>query len=193
MLSAAETARLVTAAELLAEARREAGRIVAEAEEVYARRQEEGYQEGLAEGRLAQAEKMMETTLAAVEYLEALESTIVRVVADSVRKVAGNLDPGNLIVNIVHKALESVRGQQRALIRLSPEDEKRARSRLEETLGASLGQTGWLEIKADPRLKRGDCLLESELGVVDAGLETQLRVIEEALKSRVRGSGGVGE
>ena len=37
-------------------------------------------------------------------------------------------------------------------------------------------------------MKRGDCILESELGVVDAGLETQLKAIENALAGKIKES-----
>ena len=33
-----------------------------------------------------------------------------------------------------------------------------------------------------------DCILESELGVVDAGLETQLRALENALAGKIKES-----
>ena len=41
---------------------------------------------------------------------------------------------------------------------------------------------------ADPRMKPGDCILECELGVVDASLETQLKTIEHALLGKIRES-----
>ena len=37
-------------------------------------------------------------------------------------------------------------------------------------------------------MKPGDCILESELGVVDAGLETQLRALENALAGKIKES-----
>ena len=46
----------------------------------------------------------------------------------------------------------------------------------------------FLDVTADPRMKPGDCILECELGVVDASLETQLKAIEHALLGKIRES-----
>lgn len=45
-----------------------------------------------------------------------------------------------------------------------------------------------VDVTADPRMKPGDCILECELGVVDASLETQLKAIEHALLGKIRES-----
>ena len=42
-----------------------------------------------------------------------------------------------------------------------------------------------LEVVADHRLKGGGCVLETELGIVDASVELQLQALEKALKSRI--------
>ena len=43
----------------------------------------------------------------------------------------------------------------------------------------------FLDVVPDASLERGACLLESELGVVDASLETQLKALENALRSKI--------
>ena len=43
----------------------------------------------------------------------------------------------------------------------------------------------FLDVVPDARLERGAGLLESELGVVDASLETQLKALENALRSKI--------
>ena len=43
----------------------------------------------------------------------------------------------------------------------------------------------FLDIAADSRLKRGACLIESELGVVDSSLDTQLEAIKRAILKRI--------
>jgi type III secretion protein L len=39
----------------------------------------------------------------------------------------------------------------------------------------------FLDVQADSRLSANGCVLETEIGVVDATLETQLKAIEKAL------------
>ena len=188
ILRAGEYARLLEAEELLAHAGREAEGILARAETVFEERRREGYEQGLLEGRMEQAEKMMETTLEAVEFIEKIESTLVGVVASAVRKIIGELDDRERIVRVVRTALLTVRSQQKVLIRVSPSDEAAVREALAAMMTASPGGVSFLDVVADPRMDPGDCLLESELGVVDAGIESQLKAVENALTGKFRES-----
>lgn len=137
------------------------------------------------EGRLEHAEKVMETVLSSVEYIEGIEATLVNVVAVAVRKVIGEIDENERIVRIVRNALVTVRNQQHVTIRVAPADEKAVRAELASMLASVPGGTSFLDVVPDARLERGACLLESELGVVDASLETQLKALENALRSKI--------
>ena len=188
VLRMTEYARLVEANEALAAAKEQAAIIRGEAEQAYEDRKREGYEDGLMEGRMEQAEKMMETALQAVEYIEGLEDTLVKVVSSAVRKIIGELDDTECMVRVVRNALAVVRSQQKVLIRVAPVDEPGVREALAAMLAASPDGGALLDVTADPRMKHGDCILECELGVVDASLETQLKAIENALLSKIRKS-----
>ena len=144
-----------------------------------------GYRDGVEEGRLEHAEKVMETVLSSVEYIEGIEATLVNVVAVAVRKVIGEIDENERIVRIVRNALVTVRNQQHVTIRVAPADEKAVREGLASMLASVPGGASFLDVVPDARLERGACLLESELGVVDASLETQLKALENALRSKI--------
>ena len=188
LIRAEEYSRLLEAGELLAAARGRADAIRAEAEEAYETRRREGYEDGVMEGRMEQAEKMMETAMQAVEYIEHIEETLVKVVTSAVRKIIGELDERERIVRVVRTALVSVRSQQKVLIRVCPADEPAVREALAAMIASAPGGVSFLDVSADPRMKPGDCILESELGVVDAGLETQLRALENALAGKIKES-----
>ncbi|MBQ3059976.1 MAG: HrpE/YscL family type III secretion apparatus protein [Desulfovibrio sp.] len=187
ILRAREYAQLLEADSLLHLACEQAEHIRASAEASFEEKKREGYEQGLLEGRMEQAEKMMETTLEAVEYIEKLEGSLVNIVAAAVRKIIGELDDRERIVRVVRTALLSVRSQQKVLVRVSPSDEAAVREALAVMMSASLGGINFLDVAADPRMHHGDCLLESELGVVDASLESQLKAIENALAGKFRG------
>ena len=170
---------------LLDAARERAAEMDREAQAAYERRREEGYRDGQEEGRLEHAEKVLETVLSSVEYIEGIESTLVRVVSEAIRKVIGEVDENERIVRIVRNALTTVRNQQRVLIRVAPADEKPVREALAAMLTAVPGSTSFVDVVGDARLERGACLLESELGVVDASLETQLKALENAFRAKI--------
>ena len=181
VLKASEAAVLLEANAVLDAARERVADMERKAGEAYERRREEGYRDGVEEGRLEHAEKVMETVLSSVEYIEGIEATLVNVVAVAVRKVIGEIDENERIVRIVRNALVTVRNQQHVTIRVAPADEKAVR----EGLASMLGGASFLDVVPDARLERGACLLESELGVVDASLETQLKALENALRSKI--------
>ena len=184
ILRAAEYARLLEAQSLLDDARAEAEAIRKRAEEAYEERKKQGYEDGVLDGQMQQAEKMLEPGMQAVEYLEGLERQIVEVVTTAVRKIVGELDDKERIVRVVRTALEQVRGRQRVVVRVCPEEEPQVREALAPMLARSSAANG-IELVADQRMKAGDCMLESEMGVVDAGLEVQLKAIEHALTARI--------
>lgn len=185
VLKASEASLLLEAQAILDAARERAAEMDREAQAAYERRREEGYRDGREEGRLEHAEKVLETVLSSVEYIEGIESTLVRVVSEAIRKVIGEVDENERIVRIVRNALTTVRNQQRVLIRVAPADEKPVREALAAMLTAVPGSTSFVDVVADARLVRGACLLESELGVVDASLETQLKALENAFRAKI--------
>ena len=188
ILKAGEAADYLTALELLAElkARGEAQDLAAE--EAYHKRREEGYRDGLEAGRLEYADKIMETVLSSVEYLENLEVRLVKLVGEVTRKLLGEMDSQEVIVRLVRQALASVRTEQKLLIRVSVREEAAVRTGLAGLLKRPEGGTGFLVVAADPDLPPGSCFLESEMGVVEASLETQLRNLEKALLRRIKNS-----
>ncbi len=189
IVKAEEAAAFFEAQDLIRAWEEQAARLDRAAEEERERRRQEGYEEGLAAGRLEYTEKIMETVFRSVEYIEGLETALVKVVGEAVRRIVGEMDDDERIVRLVRQALGAVRGEKRVLVRVAPRDEKAVRRDLAALLGRNAG-SGFLELVADPRLGSGECLLESELGVVEASLETQLRNLETALLNRVKDSGG---
>ena len=189
LLKADEVAVLLQANEILDTARQRAEEMMRQAEIAYESRREEGYRDGQEEGRLEHAEKVLETVLSSVDYLSSLEKTIVEVVTTSIRKVIGEIDANELIVRIVRNALTAVRNQQRVTIRVAPADEKAVSEALAAMIQSVPGDVGFIDVVADGRLERGSCLLESELGVVDASIETQLKALEHAFYAKIQAQG----
>ncbi len=189
LIKAGEAAVFFEARDLIRAWEERAAQLDQAAEEERERRFQQGYEDGLAAGRLEYTEKIMEAVIQSVEYIEGLETTLVKVVGEAVRRIVGEMDDDERIVRLVRQALGAVRGEKRVLVRVAPRDEKAVRLDLAALLGRNAG-SGFLELVPDPRLQPGECLLESELGVVEASLETQLRNLETALLNRVKDGGG---
>lgn len=180
VLKARDCAELYEADRIVEAAQARAREILEEAERAYQKRYEEGYAEGLEAGKLENAQKVMETVLASVEFIEHIESTVVSVVTQSIRKIVGEMEDEKRIVGIVQTALNNVRGEQKVTVRVSPKDEPAVNRAL-----AAMTAGSYLVVVADPRLSPDSCILESDLGVIDASLSTQLKALENAFHNKI--------
>ncbi len=181
VIKAADYAATLEAQDILAAARAEAGRIVADAKATYESEKIRGREDGLAEGKEWAAEQMLETAARGADYLASLEERVVDVVVRSLRRIVGEMDDRERIVRVVRHALEVVRNQRQVILRVSPAEIDAVRARLHEILAGFPGVTN-LEVTA-----AGGCILETEIGVVDASVDVQLEAIVKALTKRMKG------
>lgn len=165
-------------------ARREAEQIVAKAEQERTASVEAGLQLGYEEGLkgwnhiLAGAREARENLKA--EWEESLLHLAVRV-AEKIIGEQLRLHP-DTIVPIVREALRSV-GQERQLTLLIHPDHRESVQANLDRLQALVGSSRQIHLVANPDIAPGGCVVESELGVIDAKLETQLKCLEEILLS----------
>ena len=185
LIKSAELGQLFEASALLEAAREKAASMEKAALEAYEEKRQEGYRDGLEEGKLEHAEKMMETIISSVEFIEGIESPRVNVVTQSIRKIIGEMGDRERIVAIVRNALNVVRGQQKVTVRVSPADEEAVLQAMAAMTSSASGSS-FLTVIADVRLEKDSCILESELGVVDASLSTQLKALENAFLSKIQ-------
>ena len=178
------------AAGILAEARRQADAIVAEADQHREGEKARGYAEGRAEAEAEAADRRITLAVGTADYIESLEESVVELVISGVRKILGSFDDRALAVRVVSGALAVMRNQKQVTLRVSPDNAESLREQLDTLLSSHPG-IGMIEVVADPRLKPGDCVLESDLGIVDAGLHTQLDRLEAALSKHL-GDGRTG-
>jgi flagellar biosynthesis/type III secretory pathway protein FliH len=144
----------------------------------------DGYTEGLSKWN----EILAGTSQKAAELTKVWEDTMLKLSVRVAEKIIGEqlkLHP-DTIVSIIKEVLQGVRFGKHLIIQVNEEDAAEARSRV-TSLRASLGVSNEIEIVASTSVPRGGCLIESELGVVDARLETQLKCLEDVL---VRGVSG---
>ena len=177
--------KFFAAEEIILESKKKAQEILDKAEEIYKNRFEQGLTEGKEEGKSEYTFKIMDMVLSQVDSLESLEKQLVEVVTKSVNKIIGDLDEKDRIVRVVRKGLSAVRGEKRIVVRVSTHDEPIVREDLKAYLLSDDGRGGYIEVIGDVNLKKGDCILETQMGVVEASLDTQLKILSESLSARV--------
>ncbi|MCG8566391.1 MAG: HrpE/YscL family type III secretion apparatus protein [Desulfobacterales bacterium] len=184
ILKQADYGRLIEADAILEEARKTASETLAQAMEIYEARKKQGYEDGLEEGRMQHAEKIMDTAMEAINYFESMEKSIAGLVTQCLEKVLGEMDQEELILRIVKNGLAVARNEKKVVVRVCDTDLKRVNDAVSTMLQTYPG-ISVLDISADARLTPGACIIESELGVVDASLDTQLTAIKRAIARRI--------
>ena len=187
VLKAPESGILLEADGLLAAAAQRVAEMEEASKLAYEEQRQKGYADGQEACRAEYAEKMLEMALQSVNYIEGMEKTIVNVVTEAVERVIGEMEPDERIVRIVRTALTAVRNQRRVVVRVAPADEKPVREALAPMLSDGPGGSSFLNISSDPRLTPGSCILESELGVLDASLDTQINALKRAFNAKIKG------
>jgi type III secretion protein L len=185
IIKASEYAIMAEASTLLDHARLEAERILAQAQETAKAMREKGYRDGVREGKQKIAEKMLETVQRTVDYMASAEETICELVVTATRRVIGEIEDRERIVRIVRNALAVVKSQKQVVVKVSQQDMDAVRGEIVELMRQFPG-IEYIDVIADPRLPPQSCVLESDMGIVDASVGVQLAAIKNALIKTVR-------
>jgi type III secretion system HrpE/YscL family protein len=173
---------LRSADEILADAARQAevvlGAARAGARELEAstraRAADEGRDEAAALLAVAAAERQ--------RMLGAVQGDVVALAVEIARKIIHReleVDP-ELAARLCTGALRQVALARAVTLRVSPDDLATVGSR-SQALAAVLEEGASLKVVGDAAVGRGGCVVESDMGRIDARLETQLAAIERAL------------
>lgn len=194
LLNNVEVAR-VSAEQIINEARSEAKKLVeaakAESEAVWNRAfesaKQEGFETGMKEaGRETERLKLelaRERERQQEEYtdlLNSMEQDLVSVILDVFTKVTGAIsyDKKDIILHLINRTLEGKEDSRQFIVRVSGEDFQYVTEHKEDILG-NLLPGGALDIVKDATLSKNQCFIETDGGIFECGLDTQMsRLIE---------------
>lgn len=152
--------------------------------EGYKQGQQRGYQDALRETTelVLGARTMYAHTLGARErLLRSLQPEVARLamkIADRVTATAAAANP-EIVANQVLEALERVKDREQIRVHVAPDDLDQARQR-REVFEKMLEGAKSFDIVSDPKVDRGGCVIETNLGNVDARIQTQLGALQIA-------------
>ena len=185
LVKAADAATVCSAAEIVAAAEAEAARIREEAKAAFEEEKKKGYEKGLQDGKLEIAMQKLELVDSSVAFMESVERKMADVVMKALKAFVVEVGDEEMVVQIVRKTMNAViRTQRQVTLKVSPEMVEAVRSRV-AGFRAAYPTVDTLDVVEDPRLKGAACILETEAGVADASVETQLAAIEKSLKRHI--------
>lgn len=185
-----ENAR-IAAEKILEEARAEA--LILKEEEKQ-KGHEEGYQRGVQEAKqqmeAQEAEQLdhferMKQSLEEdyARQIQQIEPMLVEIICKLLHKITGVVvaDYQDVLVHIIDNAVKDIENCSHLAIKVSEDDYADVYSRL-EWLRQQLNSNTELELVADPKLEKLECLIETDTGIINCGLDEQLRNLTADLK-----------
>ena len=181
VLKAAEYTQWLEAGDLVQAARQKAAQIKEAAVEAFDEEKQRGYREGLACARQKETDQIMVLSSRIIQYLAGLEKQVAGSVMLALKKILDRFEHRDLLYRMVATAIKDIRDQSRLRIRVAPLQAAALKEKAGELVAGHV-DLNFLEIEADSRLADTDCMIETETGIIDAGLKTQLALIENALE-----------
>ena len=182
LLKATDYATYLDAQAVLEAARRRAAEIEADAKATFEAERQRGYQQGVAEAKQAMSEQLSATVAATAHHLDSVERQLIDLVLTSVTRIVGEFEADELALRLVRKGLSAMRGAQQIKLRLAP---ARAQA-LEQRLAEEFPDVAIVDVIADPDLADDDCLLESELGTVNASASAQIDALLHSFNEHLK-------
>jgi type III secretion protein L len=186
VVRAHELAAWRSAEQIIADAVAQAEAIEHAAQAAFEAERQRGFKAGQEEARLEQAEQMMENVSRTIDYFAQVESRMVDLVMQAVQKIMSDYDDRERVVITVKNVLSVMRNQKQLTLRLHPHQVDGVKERVNDLLAAYPG-VGYIDILGDHRVKLGACILESDIGMVEASMEGQLAALQAAF-TKVLGS-----
>jgi len=185
VVKAADVATVRTAAEIVAAAESQAAQIREDAKAAYEEERKKGYDKGIAEGKTEIAMQKLDLVDSSVAFMENVEGKMSEIVMKALKSCVAEIGDREMVVQIVRKTMSAViRTQRQVTLKVAPELVETVRQRVAE-LTASFPTIETFDVVEDPRLKGPACILETEAGVADASVESQLAAIERSLKKHI--------
>ncbi|MDW2035140.1 SctL family type III secretion system stator protein VscL, partial [Vibrio sp. 665] len=114
------------------------------------------------------------------EYYLQVEHKMTNVVLDAVRKIIDTFDDVDTTISVVREALQLVSNQKQVILHVHPEQVVDVREKVAGVL-SDFPEVGYVDVVADARLKNGGCILETEVGIIDASIDGQIQALKQAM------------
>ncbi|PWU07786.1 MAG: hypothetical protein C5B47_05605 [Verrucomicrobia bacterium] len=181
LLKAVDVGIVCSAIEIFEAAKNEEQKRRQEMQEEWHRQVQAGFRLGTEEARRKMAAHYWSVVSNTVAYLELMQEQIAETIVQAVRTLVQAPSPAERALQLASAAVERLRQQAWIVLCLNPADVDSVNSLL-ESWKTQLPRNMRVETRASEEVARGDCVLESPIGRVDASLETQMSILKEQLR-----------
>jgi type III secretion protein L len=175
----AELARLLEeAGGVMLAAERRAGFVLEQA-------RTEGFAAGAAFAQAQMVRHLLEAQLQARQFLDRSQERIVALAVSIIERIAPTLNQPELVAALAAEALRAIHAERHLRIRVCAAAADTTREMLTQW-HAGHPEIETAQVSIDPQAAPFTCIIESELGRIEAGLPTQLEAVREQLAAAAR-------
>ncbi|HWP98582.1 MAG TPA: FliH/SctL family protein [Syntrophomonadaceae bacterium] len=130
-------------------------------------------------------EMLQEARRSKIKIMESSTADIVRLAMAVAKKIVAAEIRSNpkIITNVIREAIGFLDQPGKIYVYVNPQEMEQVLSDISEDTLAQVGSREFSnELVADPRIEPGGCLIESDIGTVDARLETRVSKVENAIQ-----------
>jgi type III secretion protein L len=178
----ADAAEIIADMQQLREnAEREAAALVAaaqaEADSIRAAAREAGLEEATTEIQ----DRLFAIAEASAHVISRTEQRIIGLGLQIARRVIGSFDDAEVSTRIARNTLKLAAHSDFIRLRVAPKAVDALREKVDSLLPATASNAG-IEVIGDSRIADGGCIMETDAGLVDATIESQIAAIERGLR-----------
>ncbi len=189
VVDADSIATLVTAQEVLEKAQAEAAEFRKQVIEECEKEREQAQREGFAEGMKKWAAHLVQLQKKIDNVRDDMTRVLVPVAIKAAQKIVGREieQSKDAIVDIVRNNLKAVSQHQNIKVYVSPDELDVIRDQKPKLLTV-FDRLESLSIQAREDIGRGSCVIETEVGIINAEIENQWRQLEAAIENMMGAS-----
>ncbi len=174
------------ARQALAEGAARRDQIIGAALSAFEAEQHRGYRGGREAAWVGQTGNMIEIIGQTVDYFAKVETQMVDLVMDAVRRIANDFDDREKVVKVVRNSLALVRNQKHITVKVHPSRIDDLKANVRSLQDAYPGIEN-IEAIAEPGIADDACVIESDIGQVEASMSGQIEALRSTFE-RVFGS-----
>lgn len=134
-----------------------------------------------------------EMTRTRSEWCKVYEEQMVALVCHALERILGDRPPvAERVLHALRRAFACLGEGDRITVRCHPDDMEFVRQAVATSSGDEIGARR-VQVMADDMVQSGGCLLETDLGVVDARVEQQLQILRGTLMEAATAAGTEGD
>lgn len=170
---------------LLSQARQEAEQLLAQAQADAERLRQEAYEDGLRKAALEWHEQQTGQVIDKAQMVRGMHEKLATIVTAAVERIVHTEERGALYQRALRSVQGLAQGASALALRVNAADYEHAQAAIASLKALQMHGLN-IEVKVDPALKPGGCVFESEVGILDASLQTQLDGLRAAMDRAVR-------